>query len=82
MAEWFLIWILTIEKYDGAIRDTQAMSQQMSTETECLLEVDVKMTELEAQFGKEHYLTSNFGGKVRVGGKIVGAKVGCEQRAQ
>ena len=82
MAEWLLIWILTVEKFHGTIKDTQAMSQEMSTRTECLLEADVKLAELENQIGETYYLTSNFLSKAYVGGRITGVKVGCEQRSQ
>ena len=82
MAEWFLIWILVVEKYSGVTQDTYPMKQKMATQIECMLEAEAKMSELEEQFGKEYYLTVNYRSKAYVGGKIVGAKVGCEQRTQ
>lgn len=82
MAEWFLIWILIVEKYDGEIRETQPMSQKMSSQSECFTEADEKMFELEEQIGGNYYFTVNYRSKVAVGGEIVGVKVGCEQRTQ
>jgi len=77
MAEWLLIWILTVEKFDGTIKDTQPMSAPMSSKTECIYEAEAKMGQLENLIGKNHYITS---GIVFVGGKITGVKVGCKQR--
>lgn len=79
MAEWFLIWILTVETYSGEIKDREPMSLVMSNEAECEIEAKEKRIELESQLGQTTYTTSNFGGKVPLGGKLVGVKVGCRQ---
>ena len=50
MAEWFLIWILTVETYSGEVKDRYPMSVTMNSLEESL------------------------------GGKLVGVKVGCQQR--
>ncbi len=80
MAEWFLIWILTVETYSGEVKDRYPMSVTMNSLEECEVEAKEKLLELERQLGQYTYTTMTFGGQVSLGGKLVGVKVGCQQR--
>jgi hypothetical protein len=81
MAEWFLVWMLTVQTYDGKV-DTRILSSQMESRIECIREASAKEAELEMQLGTDHIVNYNYETphKMQLGGKLLGVSVGCDLR--
>lgn len=81
MAEWILIWMLTVQTYDGKI-DTRVLSTQMESRTECIQEAKAKEEELRIQLGTDHIVNYNYETpyKMQLGGTLLGVSVGCDER--
>jgi hypothetical protein len=81
MAEWFLVWMLTVETYAGEI-DTRVLSMQMESRTDCIQEAKAKDEQLRIQVGTDHIVNYNYETpfKIQLGGKLLGVSVGCDLR--
>lgn len=81
MVKWYLIWMLTVQTYDGEV-DTRIIDMVMESETACVQEAHAKLQELELQLGKDHYVNYNYEEPIEMplGGKLLGVSVGCDMR--
>ena len=56
MTEWFLIWFLIVEKYNGDIDERGPFTLPKATHVECLYEAKAKADDLTQQLGSEAYI--------------------------
>ena len=79
MAKWVLVWMLTVQTYDGEV-DTRVIEMPMDSRTTCMQEADSKLKELELQLGKDYYFNYNYEKPVKLplGGTLLGVSVECK----
>ena len=69
---------MTVQHHDGVTNDLPRMEIPVDSQVECMFEATAKREELELLIGGEWYSTHYYGGRVRLSGKLLGIKVGCD----
>lgn len=78
MDKWYLFWILTVQGHDAKVSELPRMEILVQSQSECMLELTAKKEELELMMGGEWFSTHYYGGRVKLSGKLVGIKIGCD----